>query len=260
MMKSYLWNHCLPCRPPPSDFAVLRRIYFEKMNPIFPIFKEDQSVSNPPDEMTEILVQQVVSLAAAADPEAIQHLRLSPEGARLSREEFCACLSNSVLTTLDAGLVTDRLWLTRLSAALSLYTQPTNAEEADVPALLNSRAVHQCLTLGLQMAVDEKHEKRDMLRTIFCCLWALDRITSAFYGRACLIHERDVGWDIEDCIRAQTPPFRLLLMLVNLLDKVIALYRPGTRQDKPTLVELPIFEQMILDAEASKMSSSCLGK
>ncbi|KAI0409219.1 hypothetical protein F4802DRAFT_240278 [Xylaria palmicola] len=257
MLRSYLWNHCLPCRAPASDYAVLRRIYFEKMNPLFPIF-EDPPQSKPPDEPTDILMQQVVSLAAAADPEATQHLRVSPNGPLLSRQEFCACLSNSVLTTLEAGIVTDRIWLIRLSAALSLYTQPTNAEEADIPAVLNSRAVHQMHTLGVQMAVDDKHQKRDMIRTIFCCLWALDRITSAFYGRACLIHERDVGWDLDDCIRAQAPPFRLLLMMINLLDKVIGLYRPGTRQSKPALIELPIFEQMVLDAEALRMTSSCL--
>ncbi|RYC62769.1 hypothetical protein CHU98_g3450 [Xylaria longipes] len=257
MLRSYLWNHCLPCRAPASDYAVLRRIYFEKMNPIFPIF-EDLLVSSVPGEPTDILVQQVISLAAAADPEATQHLRVSPNGPLLSRQEFCASLSNSVLTTLEAGIVTDRVWLTRLSAALSLYTQPTNAEEADIPALLNSRAVHQMNTLGLQMAVDDGHPKRDMIRSIFCCLWALDRITSAFYGRACLIHERDVGWDIDDCIHAQAPPFRLLLMIINLLDKVIGLYRPGTRPSKPVLIELPIFEQMVLDAEALRMTSSCL--
>ncbi|GAW26911.1 putative fungal specific transcription factor [Rosellinia necatrix] len=257
MLRSYLWNHCLPCRAPAPDYAVLRRIYFEKMNAIFPIF-EDPSVSSAPDEPTDILVQQVVSLAAAADPEATQHLRVSPNGPLLSRQEFCACLSNSVLTTLDAGIVTDRVWLIRLSAALSLYTQPTNAEEADIPALLNSRAVHQMHTLGLQMAVDNGHQKKGMIQTIFCCLWALDRITSAFYGRACLIHERDVGWDLEECIQAQTPPFRLLLMIITLLDKVIGLYRPGTRANKPILIELPIFEQMIIDAEALRMTSSCL--
>ncbi|KAI0097483.1 hypothetical protein GGR51DRAFT_578036 [Nemania sp. FL0031] len=257
MLRSYLWNHCLPCRAPAADYAVLRRIYFEKMNPIFPIF-EDPATSPAPDEPTDILVQQVISLAAAADPEAVQYLRVSPNGPLLSRQEFCACLSNSVLTTMDAGIVTDRVWLTRLSAALSLYTQPTNAEEADTPALLNSRAVHQMHTLGIQMAVDDGHQKRDMIRTIFCCLWALDRITSAFYGRACLIHERDVGWDLDDCIRAQAPPFRLLLTIINLLDKVISLYRPGTRPSKPVLIELPIFEQMILDAEALRMPSYCL--
>ncbi|KAJ2969231.1 hypothetical protein NUW58_g10036 [Xylaria curta] len=227
------------------------------MNPIFPIF-EDPSVANIPDEPTEILVQQVISLAAAADIEATRHLRVSLNGPLLSRQEFCASLSDSVLATLEAGIVTDRVWIIRLSAALSLYTQPTNAEEADIPALLNSRAVHQMHTLGLQMAVDEGHQKRDMIRTVFCCLWALDRMTSAFYGRACLIHERDVGWDLNDCIRAQAPPFRLLLMIINLLDQVIGLYRPGTRPSKHFLIELPIFEQLILDAEASRMTSSCL--
>ncbi|TGJ78874.1 hypothetical protein E0Z10_g9891 [Xylaria hypoxylon] len=257
MVRSYLWNHCLPCRAPPSDYAVLKRIYFEKMNPIFPIF-EDPSVSSVPDEPIDILVQQVVSLAAAADPEATQHLRVSPNGPLMSRQEFCACLSNSVLATLDAGLVTDRVWLIRLSAALSLYTQPTNAEEADIPALLNSRAVHHAHTLGVQMAVDDGHPKKHMIQTIFCCVWALDRITGAFYGRARLMHERDVGWDFDECIRAQAPPFRLLLMIINLLDKVIGLYCPGTRPSQPVLVELPIFEQMILDAEALRMTSSCL--
>ncbi|KAI1419909.1 hypothetical protein F5Y12DRAFT_177546 [Xylaria sp. FL1777] len=257
MVRSYLWNHCLPCRPPASDYAVLRRIYFEKMNPIFPIF-EDPPVFSVPDESTEILVQQVVSLAAAADPEATQHLRVSPNGPLMSRQEFCACLSNSVLATLDAGIVTDRVWLVRLSAALSLYTQPTNTEEADIPALLNSRAVHQVHTLGLQMAVDDAHPKKDMIRTIFCCIWALDRITGAFYGRARLMHQQDIGWNFDDCVRAQAPPFRLLLMIIKLLDKIIDLYCPGTRPNQPTLIDLPIFEQMIVDAEALRMTSSCL--
>ncbi|KAI0965799.1 hypothetical protein F4678DRAFT_467095 [Xylaria arbuscula] len=259
MVRSYLWNHCLPCRPPAPDYAVLKRIYFEKMNPIFPIF-EDPAVSHKPDEVTEILLQQVISLAAAADAEASQHLRLSPNSNAplMSRQEFCACLSNSVLATLDAGIVTDRVWLIRLSAALSLYTQPTNSEETDIPALLNSRAVHHAHTLGLQMAVDDAHPKKAMIQTIFCCIWALDRITGAFYGRARLMHQQDIGWNFDDCIRAQAPPFRLLLMTIKLLDQIIDLYCPGTRLSQPTLIELPIFEQMILDAEALKMTSSCL--
>ena len=259
MVKSYLWNHCLPCRPPPNDYAVLRRIYFEKMNPIFPIL-EDPDVSSVLNEPTDILVQQVISLAAAADPEAVQHLRVSPNGNLMSRQEFCACMSNSVLTTLDAGIVTDRVWLVRLSAALSLYSQPTNSEEADIPALLNSRAVHQVHTLGLHMAVGEAHPKKVMIQTLFCCVWALDRITGAFYGRARLLHRQDVGWDFDDCIRAQAPPFRLLLTTINILDEIIDMYCPQTRLNPSTIIELPIFEQMILDAEASRITSSCLGK
>ncbi|KAI0142648.1 hypothetical protein GGR57DRAFT_519754 [Xylariaceae sp. FL1272] len=257
MMKSYLWNHCLPCRPPAADFAVLKRIYFEKMNMILPFF-EPESLSHPPDSETGILIEQVVSLAAAADPEATQHLRLSATGAALSRQEFCACLSNSVLTALDAGLVKDRIWIARLSAALSLYTQPMHPEDADIPAQLNSRAVHQMHTLGVHMAREEDNPAAMTMQTLFCVLWALDRLTSAIYGRACLIHERDVGWDIDEIIRKQAPPFRLLLLLIEQLDNVIALYRPGSRSSTRTTIDMPIYEQMIIDAEALKVPSVCL--
>ncbi|CAJ2509687.1 Uu.00g147130.m01.CDS01 [Anthostomella pinea] len=257
ILKPYLWNHCLPCLPPPPDYAVLQRIYLQKLDPIFPILG-DMSTASPADEVSRILPQQVISLAAAADPEATQHLRLSPAGAVLPRHEFCASLSNSIQTTLDVGLITDRILLTRITAALSLYTQPSSQEEADIPALLNSRAVHQMHTLGIQMAVDDANAKCEMIRTLFCCLWALDRLNAAFYGRTCLIHERDVGWDFDDCIERQAPPFRLFLLIIGLLDEVIGLYRPTNRHEKATLIELPIFEQMILDAGASRVSNSCL--
>ncbi|KAI5920157.1 hypothetical protein F4810DRAFT_703145 [Camillea tinctor] len=257
ILRSYMLQHGLPRCPPPADFSVLRRIYVEKLDPIFPILSDDL-ISPPQEEAPRIVLQQMVSLAAAADPEATQHLRLSEQGGLLSRQEFCSSLSNSIQMSIDAGVITDRILLTRILAALSLYMQPTCPEDADVPALFNSRAVHQMHTLGLQMATNEGNEKSQMIRSLFCCLWALDRISAAFYGRACLVHERDVGWDLEDCIRRQPPPFRLLLMIISLLDKVISLYRPANRNEKDVLIELPIFEQMIIDAGATRMSNSCL--
>lgn len=259
MLRAYVWSHCLACCPPPSDYAVLRRIYLEKLDPIFPIIG-GQLLNSPNDEIEEKVLQQIVSLAAAPDPEATRHLRLTPEGALLSRHDFCTSLSNSIQTIIDAGLFADRIFLIRTLAALSLYMQPSCPDEADVPALLNGRAVHQMHTIGLQMASEDSHTNSQETRSLFCCLWALDRITGAFYGRACLIHERDVGWDVNECIAAQAPPFRLFLMIVGLLDKVIGLYRPGNRQENDIVIELPIFEQMILDAGAARVSSACLGK
>ncbi|KAI4861359.1 hypothetical protein F4820DRAFT_434138 [Hypoxylon rubiginosum] len=257
MLRAYVWSHCLACCPPPSDYAVLRRIYLEKLDPIFPIIG-GQLLNSPNDEIEEKVLQQIVSLAAAPDPEATRHLRLTPEGALLSRHDFCTSLSNSIQTIIDAGLFADRIFLIRTLAALSLYMQPSCPDEADVPALLNGRAVHQMHTIGLQMASEDSHTNSQETRSLFCCLWALDRITGAFYGRACLIHERDVGWDVNECIAAQAPPFRLFLMIVGLLDKVIGLYRPGNRQENDIVIELPIFEQMILDAGAARVSSACL--
>ncbi|KAI0593966.1 hypothetical protein F4775DRAFT_463870 [Biscogniauxia sp. FL1348] len=257
ILRSYLSRHGPPCCPPAADFAVLRRIYIEKLDPIFPVLHSDL-VTPPQDEVPRIVLQQVISLAASPDPEATQHLRLSEKGDLLSRQEFCSSLSNSIQIFIDAGLITDRILLTRILTALSLYIQPISCEDADVPALLNSRAVHQMHTLGFQMKPNEGTEKCQMIRSLFCCVWALDRINAAFYGRACLIHERDVGWDLEDCIRRQPPPFRLLLMITRLLDRVISLYRPSNKHGKGMLIELPIFEQMILDADASRLSNSCL--
>ncbi|KAI1097887.1 hypothetical protein F4804DRAFT_146657 [Jackrogersella minutella] len=257
MLKAYVWSHCIACCPPPLDYAVLRRIYLEKLDPIFPILG-DHLRSTLQDEIEGKVLQQIVSLAAAADPEATRHLRLNPEGPLLSRQDFCNSLSNSVQTIVDAGLIADRVFLIRILAALSLYMQPSSPDEADIPALLNSRAIHQMHTLGLQMASEDSNASSQVTRSLFSCIWALDRINSAFYGRACLIHERDVGWDVDDCIAAQAPPFRLFLMIIGLLDQVIGLYRPGNRQEKEIITELPIFEQMILDAGAARVSSSLL--
>ncbi|KAI1370837.1 hypothetical protein F4677DRAFT_341821 [Hypoxylon crocopeplum] len=257
MLIAYVRSYCLACCPPPSDYAILHRIYIEKLDPIFPILGGHFAMPSQ-DEIGGKVLQQVVSLAAAADPEAPRYLRLEPEGPLLSRHDFCTSLSSSIQTIIDASLITDRVFLTRILAALSLYMQPSSPDEADVPALLNGRAVHQMHTLGLQMASDDSHTHNQASRSLFCCLWALDRINGAFYGRACLIHERDVGWDVDDCISAQAPTFRLFLMIVILLDKVIGLYRPGNRQEKEVIIDLPIFEQMILDAGAARVSSSCL--
>ncbi|KAI1089285.1 hypothetical protein F5B19DRAFT_383318 [Rostrohypoxylon terebratum] len=257
MLKAYVWSHCIACCPPPSDYAVLRRIYLEKLDPIFPILGGQLLISLQ-DEIEGKVLQQIVSLAAAADPEASRHLRLNSEGPLLSRHDFCNSLSNSIQTIIDAGLITSRVFLVRILAALSLYMQPSSPDEADIPALLNSRAVHQMHTLGLQMASEDSHRSSKESRTLFCCVWALDRINSAFYGRACLIHERDIGWNMDECITAQPPPFRLFLMLIGLLDSVIGLYRPGNRKENEYIIELPIFEQMILDAGAARVSSSCL--
>ncbi|KAI8962801.1 hypothetical protein F5Y11DRAFT_321610 [Daldinia sp. FL1419] len=259
MLKAYVRSHCLPCCPPPQDYAILRRIYFDKLDPIFPILSGNSTIQSD-DDVREKVLQQIVSLAAAADPEATRHLRLNAEGPVLSRHDFCTLLSDSIQTTIDAGLITDRIFLTRILAALSLYMQPRNPDEADIPALLNGRAVHQMHTLGLQMASEESHVNSQGTRSLLCCLWALDRLNGAFYGRACLIHERDIGWNLDDCIATQAPLFRLFLMIIGLLDKVIGLYRPGSRKEKDFIIELPIFEQMIIDAGAARASSSCLGK
>lgn len=149
-------------------------------------------------------------------------------------------------------------------AILSLYTQPTCAEEDDLPAQLGGRAIHHIQTLGLhQLKYDAPNS--DDLNTMFCAVWALDRINAAVYGRPCLIHERDIGANLNACIQKQQPCFRLMLSVVQWLDQVIELYRPGPSAQvsglqKVAYIDLPVLEAMIVEADALKVPSSLIGK
>lgn len=132
------------------------------------------------------------------------------------------------------------------------FYQPARASELDMPSLLFSQAVHYALSIGIHLvgsgAQDERSKEAE---TLYCALWALDRMNAAFHGRPCLLHERDTDRNLEECIAAQEEPgFRLFLNVIIMLDKVIALYRPRSSHDDT--VVLPVFESMIIDAGADK--------
>lgn len=253
--------HGLSCRPNPTDYLHLRAIYLEKLEPIYPVV-ERRLVLQGGDSLHAIVVEQIVSLAAAADPSAVAHLHLRSRAALLSRNEFSQLLSTALRATIDGGLVADRVFLTRVLLSLSMYMQPASSEEADLPAFMGVRAIHEMNTLGIHIPGHETcGEDASDTEALFCAIWALDRLNAAWYGQACLIHERDIGWDLEECFGRLRPSFRLFLMIAALLEKVIDLYRPRKRSiAEPAIMELPIFEQMIVDAGAEKLPSPLIGK
>jgi len=51
-------------------------------------------------------------------------------------------------------------------------------------------------------------------------------MNAAFNGRPVLMHERDLRKDLTCCFEEQEPCFRVFLKVIELLDKVIDLYRP----------------------------------
>ncbi|KAI8301856.1 hypothetical protein K4K59_000850 [Colletotrichum sp. SAR11_240] len=256
VLLPYVKQHCLTCVPPEKDFKHLHRVYREKIHPIFALVPEDIVIDG--DTPAAIVMRQVVALAAASDPEMKSHLRLTNQGhKKMPYQDFHQHLSGSIRTILETSLITDRTIHIRALCMLSLYIQPSGADEADLPAQLGARAVHHCQTLGLQLF----HTSDDALDTLFCAVWAIDRINAAAYGRPSVIHERDIGPGLEDCFRRQTPCFRLFLSVVQWLDKVIELYRPGviasSLETKP-FIDLPVLEPMILDAGALQVPTPLL--
>ncbi|KAI0123540.1 hypothetical protein BJ170DRAFT_639532 [Xylariales sp. AK1849] len=258
LLVSHVRTQCLPCIPPMSDWLALRVIYFEKLHPLYPVISESLAECHDTPASAAV-VKQVICLAAATDPAATPHFRLKPDSTLLSRSEFTASLAAAIHATIESGLLSHRILLIRVLLLFSMYMQPSGPDEADLPTLVFSRAAHQLFTLGFQLPIDEMDPDFEQTQTLFLCTWTLDRLNSAFYGRACIIHERDIGWDFEECIQKQQPPFRLFLLVTRLLENVISLYRPTQKlAEEPLFIDLPILEQLIIDADATEVASPLL--
>lgn len=259
----FVKEHCLACLPPEEDFGKLKATFLQKIHPIFPVLSVS-SINEPTNSPTSIVLRQLVCLAAGSDPDMIPYLRLQNQGRSvLSPQDYSQALSSAVRAILETSLITDRVLHIQALTILSLYAQPTCAEEADLPAQLGGRAIHHIQTLGLHLLRYDAPNCDD-LNNLFCSVWALDRINAAIYGRPCLIHERDIGADLDACIKKRPPCFRLFLFVIQWLDQVVELYRPGPSAeasgiDKIAYIDLPVLEAMIVEADALKVSSSLIG-
>ncbi|KAK7432248.1 hypothetical protein QQZ08_001193 [Neonectria magnoliae] len=253
----FVKEHCLSCLPPKKDYRELKRVFLQKIHPIFPIIPE-AALDGSPDSPSDIVLRQLVCLAAAPDPVMSQYLRLKNRGPDvLPCQEFMQLLSSAVRAILETSIIPDRVLHVRALVMLSLYTQPNSTEEADLPAQLGGRAIHHIQTLGLHLLRYESDNGEDF-ETLFCAVWAIDRINAAFYGRPCLMHERDIGANLDGCIKKRPPCFRLLLSVCQWLDQVIELYRPGPSAEasgfeKIAYIDLPVLEAMIVNADALKV-------
>lgn len=263
-MLPFVREHCLSCLPPDEDYARLKALFLQRVHPIFPVIPE-AALNGPTDNPSSIVLRQLACLAAGSDPQMTPYLRLKNKGpSPLRPSEFSSALSSSVRAILETSIIPDRVVHIQALTMLSLYTQPTCAEESDLPAQLGGRAIHHIQTLGLHLLRYDGPNFGD-LENLFCAVWALDRINAAMYGRPCLIHERDIGADLDACIKKRQPAFRLLLSVAQWLDKVVELYRPGPSAqvsgfDKVAYIDLPVLEAMIVDADALKVPTSLIGK
>ncbi|KAL2887617.1 hypothetical protein HOO65_050738 [Ceratocystis lukuohia] len=256
----FIYRECLPCLPPPRQFAALRSLFLRRIHPLFPVIPETSLFSEATDAGT-IVLKQAICVAAATHPAMSPHFVLANRGADcvLSFHEFTSTLCTAAQATLQSTVIGDRFVQIRAYLMLSLYAQPSSVDEMDLPAVLLGLAMHHTHTLGLQVRDDADAE----MIQLYCALWALDKLNAAIYGRPSLVQDHDMSVNITDWISQCPPCFRLLLMIVDWLNKVIELYRPGPSKEasdyeKISSVDLPVLEKLILEADALKVQPTLL--
>jgi len=256
-----LEQECRSTIPPQENIEALSKIYFEKVHPIFPVIDQAAYRNLNPTDPGYVLLQQGICLAASKNFGARPHLIIeSSSSSLMSCRTFGEALSSTMRICIELGLVSNKIIIIQALALMSQYND--NAVGEDIASQLCGRAVQHVQSLGIHLKGQREDHKDRSSITLLCCIWAIDRMNAAFNGRPVLMHERDLRKDLDQCFEQQDPCFRVFLKVIELLDKVIELYRPlPLSGDQPALNwDFPAFEDVVISCGGSQVSTSALGK
>ncbi|KAL3463488.1 hypothetical protein BJX64DRAFT_256828 [Aspergillus heterothallicus] len=224
VLFSHLKDQCLSVLPSENDMEALGSIYMANIHPLFPIINYEAYKCMPANCAEKILLSQSICIAVSRESSAKQYIRLSAQP-QLSHTEVRQSLSTAVSTVIALGFVQDKLILVQAMSLTSLFTQFSGDRQESAELL--SRAICHAQTIGLHHKSQSPRKPIETTETqIFCCLYALDILTSACLGRPVQMHHRDFGRDLESSISSQEPCFQLFLRVIQLMDCVIDIYRP----------------------------------
>ncbi|KAK1482020.1 fungal specific transcription factor domain-containing protein [Colletotrichum tamarilloi] len=244
--------------PKKEDYEHLEKIYIRDVHRILPVMNLD-ILRTPTSTISQVLCKQAICLAAGSNPSARPYLTLGKDSsAVLSYSEFALRLSSAIRKALSLGLVKDRVQAVAIMVILSLYTH--FSQDRHLSAELAAQAVSNAQTVGLHLQnPPARSEDPSYLTRLFCCVWAMDQLNAAFHGRPVMIHERDLGRDMVECIREQDSCFRLFLEIVVLLGCIIDLYRPAAKNTGCVVMEdFPSFDSLVEKSKALGVESRLL--
>ncbi|KAL0936251.1 fungal specific transcription factor [Colletotrichum truncatum] len=254
----HMEHRFLAVLPRKENYEKLEKIYLRDVHRILPVINLD-ILRKPPSIVSQALCKQAICLAAGSSPSAKPFLTLGEDSSIvLAYPEFAQQLSSAMRKVIGLGLMKDRVQTTAILVILSLYTH--FSEDRHLSAELAAQAVSNAQTVGLHLQnPPARSEDPAYLTRLFCCVWATDQLTAAFHGRPVMMHERDLGRDVQACIQQQDSCFRLFLEIMALLGRIIDLYRPARRTSSCLVMEdLPSFENLIEKAQALRVESRLL--
>lgn len=207
---------------------------------------------------SRILIEQGLCLVASLNFLSKPYLILDDPNKPLSVREFGKRLFAAMRVAIEVGVVTDKVVLTQALALMSFWVD--GREGSENSSLLIGRAVQYVHSLGLHIQGRDDEPQTAYNETLFCCIWAIDKMNAAFHGRPVLMHDRDIDRSLQRSFDTQNSAFKLLLHVVALLDRVIELYRPGGGTEDELSGGFDTFEGLILKCDASQVSTRFLGK
>lgn len=236
LLTAYLSSLNAFALPARSCVEALLSLYLSSIHPLYPIIDEPMcALFKFPDKLPIVLLQSVL-LVASRHPDAKLHLHLSTtSGDLLKPQEFAARLETRIKALIFADEERDRMVLIRVYALLSLGG---GNEDASRHLAL---AIHHAHSLGL-------HIRNSKAEDLWWCLWTLDKLQAAMNGRPIFVRLEDVSIDRPTKTRGgKGAVFRVMVKLAELLEAVIALYRPGS--EKCWEHEFPDFSEYLQGEE-----------
>lgn len=257
LLSSLLETECFNVLPPIPYLSQLLSFYVEEIHPLLPLI-DIKSFQTDIDRTSKILLSQAMCLLASMNPQCKSSLYLPNETSLLPPRIFGRRIFCAMRCAIELGAVTNRLVLIQALGSLSLFTE--GPEGPETASQLCAKMIQLVHTLGLHIQRGSAHEEEYEV-TCLCCAWALDRLNAAIHGRPVLMHERDIGMDLDKCFEVQKPAFRLLLSVISQLDRVIDLYRPhSTSKDAAIESNYPQFDDIVVSAQCINLNARLLSK
>lgn len=253
-LRPALRRECMTTLPPEREVAVLTDLYYEKIDPIFPILSQEPWEKH--NTMETIVLKQCICLIASLDPTMCPHLRLPHTHRVLPQDEFRARIAVAVKQALDLGFITDEIVLMQVCTLMSMYVEKQGFGE--LSTYYCAQAILHEQTLGFHVGWPDGRAGGERSRRLFWCVWVLDRLNAATNGRPTVIHRSDMDRKVIDSVEDQPAPFKLLIRIAQFLEHTISLYRPGTMmQDQSGKVD-DTFEDLVEASGAQNLPNGLL--
>lgn len=256
--KAYLDAVGVFLLPPRVHQRALLDIYFTYVHPLLPVLDKELFEQQFKERAEPRVLAQAICIIASKHDRSRDHLFLGNDQNPLQSRIFSKRLYQSVIAALEAKLEKNRIVLIQVLALLSLHSEGLDgAEEASMHL---TQAIHHAHTFGLQFGRCPGNAKDEAMQNLFWCLWSLDKINSSIQGRPLIIHERDNKLDsITSHPEKRKTAFGVWLQLSEALDKVIAFYRPCSKDfETGWELDFPGFEDIIGDS-GDHLDSTILG-